>query len=703
MGPPTTAQRIDLIEEKMANLELGVKEMVSTAVTEMRHYHETLLNSMRNEQLKFQAEMKSTMAGLTSLQVPMGEKLDPSVNHIGSNLGNPNSILGASEEMGIGSEVRNFGGGIGLGGGSGGGPGGGGTNWRYRKLDMPLFDGSDPDGWVLRVERYFNFYKMNEGEMLDAAAVAMEGDALRWFQWENNRRPIRRWADLKLFVIRQFRSLSGGSLYEQWLSTVQTSTVLEHRRKFIETAAPLERVSEDMLLGHFVNGLKEEVRAEVRLMNPVSLEHAMELAVRVEEKQRVASYKKTGLGSIKTGGYSVYSKGSLVVSPYSLGMPTSPPLSRSWGARSPESQASVRTAASTVTTAHSGGDIKRLTEKELQDKRAKGLCYRCDAKWAIGHRCKKKELSVMLIEEEEGETDCEDTEAPPSPTEEITTEVSLNSVIGLSNPKTMKLRGLIGDQDVVVMIDPGATHNFISLSTVASTGVPVMKEGSFGVSLGNGEAIRGDGVCRGVRLQLDGGLEVEEDFLPLQLGSSDIILGIQWLEKLGMVLTNRKTQVMKFEIKGEPITLVGDPSLVKSQISLKAMRRVLRKGNEGFLVECNIMEGSQNRPTTLQQTTKSQPAFISKVLEQHATVFEEPVGLPPSRGHEHAITLKEGSNPIGVRPYRYPQNQKDEIERLIHEMLGAGIIKPSTSPFSSPVLLVKKMMGHGDFAWIIVP
>lgn len=71
----------------------------------------------------------------------------------------------------------------------------------------------------------------------------------------------------------------------------------------------------------------------------------------------------------------------------------------------------------------------------------------------------------MLIAEEEGETDGDDTEAPPSPTEEVITEVSLNSVIGLSNPKTMKLRGLIGDQEVVVMIDPGTTHNFISLSS----------------------------------------------------------------------------------------------------------------------------------------------------------------------------------------------------------------------------------------------
>lgn len=45
---------------------------------------------------------------------------------------------------------------------------------------------------------------------------------------------------------------------------------------------------------------------------------------------------------------------------------------------------------------------------------------------------------------------------------------------------------------------------------------------------------------------------------------------------------------------------------------------------------------------------------------------------------------------MNVKPYRYPQTQKDEIERLIHDMLTTGIIQLSRRPFLSPVLLVKK-------------
>lgn len=71
-------------------------------------------------------------------------------------------------------------------------------------------------------------------------------------------------------------------------------------------------------------------------------------------------------------------------------------------------------------------------------------------------------------------------------------------------------------------------------------------------------------------------------------------------------------------------------------------------------------------------------------------MFEAPSGLPPTRGRDHQITLKLGAELPNIRLYRYPQAQKSEIEKLVAEMLASRIIRPSSSPFSSPVLLVRK-------------
>lgn len=68
----------------------------------------------------------------------------------------------------------------------------------------------------------------------------------------------------------------------------------------------------------------------------------------------------------------------------------------------------------------------------------------------------------------------------------------------------------------------------------------------------------------------------------------------------------------------------------------------------------------------------------------------QPHELPPQRSFDHHIELLTGTTPVNVRPYRYSPARKDEIEKQLARMLSDGIIKASTSPFASPVLLVRK-------------
>lgn len=88
------------------------------------------------------------------------------------------------------------------------------------------------------------------------------------------------------------------------------------------------------------------------------------------------------------------------------------------------------------------------------------------------------------------------------------------------------------------------------------------------------------------------------------------------------------------------------------------------------------------------------PIELEGILTDFASIFVEPSHLPPSRhAFDHCIPLKEGTNPIKVGPYRYPLIQKDVIEQLTNVLLKQGVIRPSNSPFASPVVLVKKKDG----------
>ena len=84
------------------------------------------------------------------------------------------------------------------------------------------------------------------------------------------------------------------------------------------------------------------------------------------------------------------------------------------------------------------------------------------------------------------------------------------------------------------------------------------------------------------------------------------------------------------------------------------------------------------------------PPEIEELLDQYKIVFSELQELPKHKPWDHAVPLLAGAKPVNIRPYRYTPEQKTEIEKQVQEMLRAGLIVPSTSPFSSQVLLVKK-------------
>lgn len=87
------------------------------------------------------------------------------------------------------------------------------------------------------------------------------------------------------------------------------------------------------------------------------------------------------------------------------------------------------------------------------------------------------------------------------------------------------------------------------------------------------------------------------------------------------------------------------------------------------------------------------PEQIQALIDKYSSIFQPLPGLPPKRDGDHAISLMSEATPFKLRPYRYNPFQKNEIEKQIKEMLEKGLIKHSSSPFSSPALLVRKKTG----------
>jgi hypothetical protein len=77
---------------------------------------------------------------------------------------------------------------------------------------------------------------------------------------------------------------------------------------------------------------------------------------------------------------------------------------------------------------------------------------------------------------------------------------------------------------------------------------------------------------------------------------------------------------------------------------------------------------------TVQHRSAAELKMLEKLLQRYADVFQEPIELPPHRAHGHSILLQVGIQAVSVSPYRYPYYQKEEIERIVKELLASGVI-----------------------------
>lgn len=106
---------------------------------------------------------------------------------------------------------------------------------------------------------------------------------------------------------------------------------------------------------------------------------------------------------------------------------------------------------------------KFLSNEEMSDRRAKGLCYYCDQKYTPGHYLKQKKTQLYMLETEDNEEFFEAEDGSKQNEEEgDIAHISVSAVAGITeNYRTMKVRGVHGKKVLYILIDSGSTHYFM--------------------------------------------------------------------------------------------------------------------------------------------------------------------------------------------------------------------------------------------------
>lgn len=159
--------------------------------------------------------------------------------------------------------------------------------------------------------------------------------------------------------------------------------------------------------------------------------------------------------------------------------------------------------------------------------------------------------------------------------------------------------------------------------------------------IGNREHIECTRKSLGLTLIVQG-CPIRADFYILPVAACPVVLGVQWLETLGLVETNYYQLTMTFQQDGQQHTFQG---VSRSGLELLETKELLQLTGLGYFLQMVSPEGS-NAAAML----RSQPKELRSLLDEFFTVFAPPMGLPPQRPHDHGIPLKEGQEPISVHP-----------------------------------------------------
>jgi hypothetical protein len=139
------------------------------------------------------------------------------------------------------------------------------------------------------------------------------------------------------------------------------------------------------------------------------------------------------------------------------------------------------------------------------------------------------------------------------------------------------MRGVLQGQRVSVLIDGGASHNFIDATLLKRRHIPTVEFEGFKVEVAGGSTMPCNKYIPGMKLTLVRH-DLVQDVYVMDLLDTNIILGVQWLITLGPITTNYKTMEMSFVGEGgRKVVLRGMIGNSARVVTAKRMETIFRR------------------------------------------------------------------------------------------------------------------------------
>ncbi|GKD85400.1 putative reverse transcriptase domain-containing protein [Tanacetum coccineum] len=262
---------------------------------------------------------------------------------------------------------------------------------------------------------------------------------------------------------------------------------------------------------------------------------------------------------------------------------------------------------------------------------------------------------------------------------------------GGTNPDSNVVTGtfLLNNCYASMLFDSGADRSFVSSTFSALLDVaPSTLDTSYAIELVDGRISETNFVLKGCTLRLLGH-PFDIDLMPIELGSFDVIIGMDWLAKYHtLIICDENVVCIPYE--DEVLIIRGDNCNGGSKLNIISCTRTQKYNQKG----CQVYLA---QVTSKKAENKSEEKRLEDVpiVHEFPKVFPEDLpGLPPARQVKFQIDLVPGAAPVARAPYRLVPAEMQELSTQLQELSDKGFIRPCSSPWGAPILFVKKKDGY---------